>query len=181
MTAQLVREVLVTPEDYLDSELLSPVKHEYVAGVLYVMPEYTNRHNEIAGNTLAALRTRLRGQPCRPCNSDTKVRLRLPNELRFYYPDAQVTCHPNPPADSYQDNPMVVIEVISESKRRADKGEKRTGYWRRAKRRSRSSVQRDFAGNAGFCPSSPAPRIVAPRPRRANRHSPNPPNPFHKP
>ena len=84
MTALLRSDVLVAPEDYLDSELLSPVKHEFVAGAAYAMPDHTNRHNEIAGNTLAALHTRLRGQPCRPYNSDTKVRLRLPNELRFY-------------------------------------------------------------------------------------------------
>ena len=128
MTAQFVRNILVTPEEYLDSEFLSPEKREFVAGAVYVMPEYTNRHNEIAGNAIAALHARLRGQPCRPYNSDTKVRLRLPNELRFYYPDAQVTCHPNPPDDSFQDNPVVVIEVISESTRRADEGEKRAGY-----------------------------------------------------
>ena len=46
----------------------------------------------------------------------------------FTTPDAQVTCHPNPPDDSFQDNPVVVIEVISESTRRADEGEKRAGY-----------------------------------------------------
>ena len=56
------------------------------------------------------------------------MRLRLPSELCFYYPDVQVTCHPNPPDDSFQDNPAVVIEVISESTRRVDEGEKRTGY-----------------------------------------------------
>ena len=128
MTAQLARDFLVTPEDYLEGELISPVKHEYLAGVVYAMAGARNVHNDIALNILAALHTRLRGQPCRPYNSDTKVRLRLPNELRFYYPDAQVTCHPNPPDDSFQDNPAVVIEVISESTRRADEGEKRAGY-----------------------------------------------------
>ena len=128
MTAQLVRDFLLTPEDYLAGELISPVKHEYLTGVVYAMAGARNVHNDIAGNIFASLHTRLRGQPCRPYNSDTKVRLRLPSELCFYYPDVQVTCHPNPPDDSFQDNPAVVIEVISESTRRVDEGEKRTGY-----------------------------------------------------
>ncbi len=128
MTAQLVRDFLVTPEDYLAGELISHMKHEYLTGVVYAMAGARNVHNDIAGNIFASLHARLRSQTCRPYNGDTKVRLRLPNELRFYYPDAQVTCHPNPPDDSFQDNPVVVIEVISESTRRADEGEKRTGY-----------------------------------------------------
>jgi Uma2 family endonuclease len=39
-----------------------------------------------------------------------------------------VTCQPNPPGDSFQDFPAVVVEVISESTRRTDEGEKLHGY-----------------------------------------------------
>ena len=128
MTAQLVRDFLVSPEDYLEGELRSEVKHEYLAGVVHAMAGARNVHNDIAGNIFAALHAQLRGQPCRPHNSDTKVRLRLPTGLRFYYPDAQVTCQPNPPTDSYQDQPIVVAEVISAATRRTDEGEKLDGY-----------------------------------------------------
>lgn len=128
MTAQLVRDFLVSPEDYLDGELLSELKHEYLSGVVYAMAGGRNIHNEIAGNVFLGLATRLRGKTCRPYNSDTKVRLRLPGGLRFYYPDTQVTCHPNPPDDTYQDQPVVVVEVISESTRRTDEGEKLDSY-----------------------------------------------------
>ncbi len=76
----------------------------------------------------ASLHARLRGKPCRPYNSDTKVRVRLPGEVRFYYPDAQVTCRPNPPEDTFQDQPTAIVEVLSEGTRRTDEGEKREAY-----------------------------------------------------
>lgn len=128
MTAQLVRDFLVSPENYLEGELHSEVKHEYLAGVVHAMAGARNVHNDVAGNIFAALHAQLRGKPCRPYNSDTKVRLRLPAGLRFYYPDALVTCQPNPPNDSYQDQPVVVIEVISDATGRTDEGEKLDGY-----------------------------------------------------
>src|SRR5690242_2569608 len=61
-------------------------------------------------------------------NSDTKIRVRLPTHLRFYYPDASVVCRPNPPDDSFQDEPAVIIEVLSETTRRIDEGEKKDAY-----------------------------------------------------
>jgi Uma2 family endonuclease len=85
-------------------------------------------HNLIAGNTFGALYVRLRGWPCRPFNSDTKIRIQLPGHVRFYYPDASVTCRPNPPSDSFQDEPAVVVEVLSRSTRRVDEGEKKDAY-----------------------------------------------------
>ena len=43
-------------------------------------------------------------------------------------PDGMIVCHPNPPDDSFQDNPVVIAEVISEATRRIDEGEKRDAY-----------------------------------------------------
>lgn len=128
MTALPIRDRLVSPEDYLEGELHSEVKHEYLAGVVHSMTGARNVHNDIAGNAFAALHAQLRGKPCRPYNSDTKVRLRLPARLRFYYPDAQVTCQPNSSDDTWQDHPEAVVEVLSEARRRTDEGEKLDGY-----------------------------------------------------
>lgn len=119
---------LLSVEDYLASELVSPIKHEYVGGVVYAMAGARNLHNVIKGNAFANLHVRLRGRGCRPFDSDTKVRVRLPTQVRFYYPDASVVCHPNPPTDSYQDEPVVIVEVLSRKTRRIDEGEKRDAY-----------------------------------------------------
>lgn len=123
-----VRHALVSPEYYLESELKSPIKHEYVGGAIYAMAGARNIHNIIAGNVFLSLGTRLRGKKCRPFNSDTKVRVRFPTHVRFYYPDVQVVCLPNPVEDSFQDQPQVIVEVLSESTRRTDEEEKREAY-----------------------------------------------------
>jgi Uma2 family endonuclease len=119
---------LVSVEDYLSGELLSPIKHEYVGGIVYAMAGARNAHNLIASNLLGVLYARLRGKPCRPFNSDTKIRIRLPTQVRFYYPDASVICRPNPQTDSFQDEPAVLFEVLSRRTRRIDEGEKRDAY-----------------------------------------------------
>lgn len=119
---------LISVDDYLAGELASPVKHEYLGGFVYAMAGARNVHNLIASNTMVALGSRLHGQRCRPYNSDTKIRIRLPTQWRFYYPDLSVTCRPNPPNDSFQDDPIIVVEVLSQRTRRTDEGEKRDTY-----------------------------------------------------
>jgi Uma2 family endonuclease len=52
----------------------------------------------------------------------------LPGQIRFYYPDASVVCRPNPPTDSFQDEPAVLFEVLSRRTRRIDEGEKKDAY-----------------------------------------------------
>lgn len=119
---------LISVEDYLAGELVSPAKHEYVGGVVYAMAGARNVHNLIASNALGTLHGRLRGRPCRAYNSDTKIRVRLPTHVRFYYPDVSVICRPNPPNDSFQDEPAALVEVLSATTRRLDEGEKKDAY-----------------------------------------------------
>lgn len=118
----------ISVEDYLFGEQTSTIKHEYIGGTVYSMVGGRNVHNLIASNALVSLGSRLRGQSCRAYNSDTKIRLRLPRETRFYYPDASVICRPNPQADTFQDEPAVVIEVLSNRTRRVDHSEKKEAY-----------------------------------------------------
>lgn len=118
----------ISVDDYLDGELVSPVKHEYRDGVVYAMAGARNVHNEIAANALGSLYGQLRGKPCKPWNSDTKVRVQNRSDVRFYYPDVSVVCHPNPRGDSWQDEPIVILEVVSASTRRIDLGEKKDAY-----------------------------------------------------
>jgi len=119
---------LISVEDYLAGELVSPIKHEYLGGVVYAMAGAKNSHNIIAGNIHGFLHARLRGRKCRPFNSDTKVRVLLPTHVRFYYPDVSVVCKPNPPDDSFQDFPAAIFEVLSQATRRIDEGEKKDAY-----------------------------------------------------
>ncbi|BAM04913.1 Uma2 family endonuclease [Phycisphaera mikurensis] len=119
---------LVSVEEYLAGEAVAEQKHEYVGGMIYMMAGGRNRHHRIATNAVATLHAGLRGQRCAAFNSDTKVRVRSTPKTRFYYPDAMVVCEPNPEDDVFQDQPVVIVEVLSESTRRVDEGEKRDAY-----------------------------------------------------
>lgn len=92
------------------------------------MAAASNRHNDIALNLTTAIHRRLRGGPCKAGNSATKVRIRLTTNTRFYYPDAMIVCRPNKDEDTFQDEPTAIFEVLSESTRRAEEGEKRESY-----------------------------------------------------
>lgn len=124
----LEKSAFVSIEDYLAGEERGDIKHEYLGGTVHAMAGASNRHNAIAGNVLGLLFGQLRGKSCRPFNSDTKVRIEFPDHTRFYYPDAMVVCLPNPDTDHFQDRPVVIVEVLSDSTRRTDLGEKRDAY-----------------------------------------------------
>jgi Uma2 family endonuclease len=119
---------LVTVEEYLESESISATKHEYLDGAVYAMAGARIVHNVIMLNISVALANRLRGQRCQPYNSENKIRIQLPTQTRFYYPDVSVVCESNPWTDSFQDKPVVIFEVLSEKSRRIDSGEKCETY-----------------------------------------------------
>lgn len=115
-------------EGYLAGERLAKKKHEYAGGHVYAMAGGKNVHNVIAGTFYGLLFGKLRGRPCQPYNTDTKVRIRMATHTRFYYPDGMVVCEPNPAQEEFQDRPVILAEVLSVSTRRTDEGEKRDAY-----------------------------------------------------
>jgi Uma2 family endonuclease len=127
MTAAL-KWNLISVEDYLAGELVSPIKHEYLGGVVHAMAGGRVVHNDIATNTVGSLHGRLRGKRCKPYTSGMKVRIQLGTQIRFYYPDISVVCKSNPRTDSFQDESAVLFEVLSKSTRRIDMGEKKDAY-----------------------------------------------------
>ena len=129
MTAEAAAKQFVSVDEYLAGEESAEVKHEYLGGVVYAMAGATNTHNRVAVNTIASLHAQLRGQRCQPFNSDTKVRVQFADHTRFYYPDVQVVCRQNPGLDHFQDDPAVIVEVVSPSTRRTDEQEKRAAYF----------------------------------------------------
>ena len=53
--------VYFTPEEYLEIELVSPIKHEYLQGQLVAMAGASKAHVIITGNLSALLVNHLRG------------------------------------------------------------------------------------------------------------------------
>ncbi len=132
MSAIPVKDVLLSEEEYLEGEVASLEKHEFVAGVAHAMAGAGFEHNTIAGNIFLALGTRLRGQRCQPFASDLKIRVQDDEHIHFYYPDAMVVCDRSglAPGRHWTDKPTVIFEVLSESTRRIDEGEKALLYWK---------------------------------------------------
>ena len=117
----------LTPEDYLQNEEKSPIKHEYINGEVYAMEGTTDSHNTIAGNLYTLIRNHLRGTDCRVYFADIKARLEKRN--CFYYPDILVTCDPQDRETStYKRFPKLIIEVLSESTESFDRGDKFNDY-----------------------------------------------------
>ena len=118
----------VSVADYLAGEAVARRKHEYVNGQIYAMAGGRYAHNLIASNVLTELGSRLKGTPCRALNSDSKVRIQTAAGVSFYYPDASVVCSENIRTDEFLDAPGIVVEVLSQSTRRIDEGEKLQAY-----------------------------------------------------
>ena len=117
----------ITPDEYLELEADSLVKHEYIDGKIYAMAGTTDVHNMIAGNLFAILRSHLRGTECRVYFADIKVRLDRRN--CFYYPDLLVTCDPQDrDTSTYKRFPKLIVEVLSEGTEVFDRGDKFDNY-----------------------------------------------------
>jgi Uma2 family endonuclease len=117
-----------TVAEYLAFERASPVKHEYFDGEVFAMAGATAPHNLIAGNAYRRLGNALEAKPCLIFGSD--MRVVCPTGLRTY-PDISLTCGKPRYEDYRQDsllNPLVIVEVLSPSTERYDRGKKFEHY-----------------------------------------------------
>jgi Uma2 family endonuclease len=116
---------LMSVEEYLRLERDSPVRHEYVGGVLYAMTGASRRHNRIAGNIYRKLADAAGGGPCRTYISDMKV---LTPDSLAYYPDVMVACAEEPEDEYLEVEPCLIVEVTSPSSESTDRREKLVAY-----------------------------------------------------
>lgn len=119
----------MTEAEYLALERSGQVKHEFMAGEVYAMSGASEPHNLITTSTIAILYNQLRGRPCKVYPSDMKVR--TPATGSYAYSDITVVCGEAHFADDQRDvllNPTVIIEVISPSTERYDRGRKFQHY-----------------------------------------------------
>lgn len=118
---------LYTPEEYLAFELDSEIRHEYYEGRIDPMTGASARHNRIVANLIAHFHTQIRGGPCRVYPSHLRLRIR---ETGLYtYPDVTVVCGPADlgPGDTLV-NPTALVEVLSPTTERYDRGRKAEHY-----------------------------------------------------
>jgi Uma2 family endonuclease len=123
----------LTPAQYLEIERNTEVRSEYLAGRMYAMSGASRRHNLIALNIGGELRSQLRGRPCEAYVSD--MRVRVDSSPTYTYPDVVAVCGEPQFEDVHVDtllNPTLIVEVLSDSTEKYDRGEKFAKYRRLA-------------------------------------------------
>lgn len=123
------RKTLLSPDEYLAFERKSETKHEYFAGEIFAMVGASKRHNLVTANLIRVLGNQLLNRPCNVYPSDMRVKVSATG--KYTYPDVVVACDEEKFDDAEKDtllNPVVIIEVLSESTEAYDRGRKFEQY-----------------------------------------------------
>jgi len=132
-------EKLMSLDEFLVWECAQPERHEFVDGIIRVMTGASAGHVTIAMNLSSALREALRGTRCRPFGSDMKV---IANG-NIRYPDVSIACKPVDDRADHLPEPVVVIEILSPSTAREDRGRKKIDYFATPSIRQYAIVEQD--------------------------------------
>lgn len=132
---------LISPEEYLQGELISEVKHELIDGHVYAMAGASANHERIAGNIYRKFGNHLEDSPCEPFGSDMKLRV----DSNFFYPDVIVDCHFDNAEPYFSRTPIIIVEVLSKSTRRTDETIKLMSYITIPSLQEYVLIQQDFA------------------------------------
>lgn len=123
-----VPSTYITPEEYLARERQAESRSEYFGGEIFAMAGASLRHGRLVLNFAGRLAQKLRDTQCNVYATD--IRLLTPRGL-YTYPDVMVICGDEILANQQPDtvtNPILIIEVLSESTKDYDRGQKFESY-----------------------------------------------------
>jgi Uma2 family endonuclease len=120
----MLKGIRLTPEEYLELEKHSEVRHEYVEGELRAMAGDKKQNNRVVRRLVRLMDRRAEEKGCDLFFTVVKVQV---DENRYRYPDVVVTCEED--ADEYLIRaPCALFEVLSESTQTTDETEKLEEY-----------------------------------------------------
>jgi Uma2 family endonuclease len=115
-----------TYAQYVALEKISDIKHEFLDGEIYAMAGGSEDHSALAAEVLRALGNAVGDRPCRVHTSDMRIYVESIGLATF--PDASVICGPlqqhGASPDATALNPIILLEVTSDSSEEYDTGEK---------------------------------------------------------
>lgn len=117
--------------DYLALERATDRKHEWLDGRVHAMAGGTIAHSQLSAQMIGELLRMFEGRPCRVYSSDLKIRVRATGLAT--YADAVVVCGDvaiDPDDANAVTNPVLVVEVLSDSTEVYDRTEKFRHYKR---------------------------------------------------
>ncbi len=112
-----------TAEEYLEMERASQEKHELHHGTIITMTGASLNHNRIVTNLIVSIGSYLKGKSCNVFPSDLRTKVLIKDS--FTYPDVTIVYGEPELMDEHFDtllNPSVIIEVLSPSTEKHDKG-----------------------------------------------------------
>ncbi|TAG93377.1 MAG: Uma2 family endonuclease [Oscillatoriales cyanobacterium] len=118
-----------TAQEYLEAEVNSVDRHEFINGEIILMAGGTPDHNEITTNLIFALKLALKGKPYRTFSPDQRIW--VPQLNNYTYPDVMVVAKPIELQSGRTDtitNPLLIAEVLSKGTRAYDRDEKFAAY-----------------------------------------------------
>lgn len=120
----LPKRKLFTKDEYLLLEERAETKHELVSGEIYAMAGAKENHVKITGNIFRNIANHLLESSCDVYSSDMK----LSAGFDCYYPDVFVKCDPDDNDELVKEKPILIVEVLSESTKNFDRGNKLENY-----------------------------------------------------
>lgn len=115
----------LTPDEFLAYEESSEIRHEYYQGEIFDMAGGTLNHSRIIGGLYSRIREGLKQKNCEAFVTD--MRIWIDAVELFTYPDVFVICGEPELYPNRKDtitNPLLIIEVLSDSTKNYDRGEK---------------------------------------------------------
>jgi Uma2 family endonuclease len=126
MSAALKLRPPTTLAEFLDWEQGQELRYEWDGVQPIAMVGGTLGHSIIASRLAGAIEAGLRGRRCTVFRSDARVMTMGGTRIR--YPDVVVTCAPFRPTDTAVPEPILIVEVLSESTTGVDLGAKLREY-----------------------------------------------------
>jgi Uma2 family endonuclease len=134
----------VTAEEYLAGDRAASFRSEFVNGEVFAMSGGRLAHAQLISRIGRELEDALEELPCIVTVAD--MRLQIAAGESYVYPDVMVLCGEPVFAEGHRDiitNPSVVVEVLSESTEKWDRGGKFAQYRRVASLREYVLVSQD--------------------------------------
>ncbi len=125
-----VAKLLMSPQEYLAKERLADFRSEFYRGEMFAMAGASWEHTLIKSNVAYKAGSQLRNGLCHVLTSDLRVKI---TAMGIYtYPDIVIVCDEPRFEDKVMDtllNPRTVVEVLSDSTEKYDRGAK-FGHYR---------------------------------------------------
>lgn len=128
MALKVKKSKFYSPEEYLALEEKAEFRSEFDDGAIVAMAGGSFNHARITNNIDRSIADKL-DKSCESMTNDMKVQVE--NYRKFYYPDVLVICGKPEFYEKRKDtivNPILIVEVLSDTTEAKDHGEKMLAY-----------------------------------------------------